>query len=219
VTERSISTATHGRYLIVPSPIPGPAPLLIGFHGYGEDAEAQLERLRSIPGSDRWTIVSIQGLHRFYNRRTNEVVASWMTRQNREQAIADNIAYVNACIGAVAAECAPPHIVFAGFSQGVAMAFRAAVTSDFPISGVIAVGGDVPPDVTSMALRKLPAALIARGESDNLYPEEQFRRDEERLRRCSVKVQAITLNAGHEWSADMAVQAAEFLDVCRDISR
>ena len=29
----------HGRYLVVPSDATGPAPLLIGFHGYGEAAE------------------------------------------------------------------------------------------------------------------------------------------------------------------------------------
>ena len=48
-----------------------------------EDAAAHLARLRSIPGSDRWIIVSIQGLHRFYRGRSSDVVASWMTRQDR----------------------------------------------------------------------------------------------------------------------------------------
>src|SRR6185437_4883082 len=96
--ERSIETATHGRYLAIPPATPGPAPVLAGFHGYGEDAETQMERLRTIPGSENWLRVSIQGLHRFYERRTNRVVASWMTRQNRELAIADNIAYAAKCL-------------------------------------------------------------------------------------------------------------------------
>ena len=38
--------------------------MLVGFHGYAEDAEAQLERLRAIPESTRWLSVSIQALHR-----------------------------------------------------------------------------------------------------------------------------------------------------------
>jgi len=29
-----------------------------------------------MPGIDRWAVVSIQGLHQFYRRSTNEVVAS-----------------------------------------------------------------------------------------------------------------------------------------------
>lgn len=130
MTERSIATATHGRYLVIPSAASGPAPMLVGFHGYGEDAETQFERLRIIPGSANWVVVSIQALHRFYERRTNRVVASWMTRQDRESAIADNMAYVRNCIGAVSTEWpTTQRIVFAGFSQGVAMAFRAATSA------------------------------------------------------------------------------------------
>ena len=64
----------------------------MGFHGYAEGADIQLERLQAIPGSGRWLLVSIQGLHRFYQSRTRDVVASWMTRQDRELAMADNLA-------------------------------------------------------------------------------------------------------------------------------
>jgi len=67
--ERFIATAIHGRYVTVPPAAGGPAPVLVGFHGYAENAEIQLERLRAIPGSERWLMVSIQGLHRFYQRR------------------------------------------------------------------------------------------------------------------------------------------------------
>ena len=74
--ERSIATRTHGRYLVVPPAALGSAPVLVGFHGYAEGAEAQLERLRAVPGAERWRLVAIQGLHRFYQRRTNEVVAA-----------------------------------------------------------------------------------------------------------------------------------------------
>ena len=129
-TERTIDAQTHGRYLVLPGS-DSARPLLVGFHGYGETAEEELNRLREIPGSDRWTLVSVQGLHQFYRRRTNEIVASWMTRQNRELAIADNIAYVARVIRALSDErSAGSTLVLAGFSQGVAMAFRAAVNLD-----------------------------------------------------------------------------------------
>src|ERR671938_412195 len=118
--ERTIAATTHGRYVVeAPSNGTAPAGTLVGFHRYAEGAEAQLERMRSIPGADRWLLVAVQGLHRFYHRRANEVVASWMTRQDRELAIADNTAYVNAVVDAVVAEWPhPPAIVYTGFSQG-----------------------------------------------------------------------------------------------------
>src|SRR6476646_9254105 len=102
--------------------------------------------MRAIPGAERWLLVAVQGLHRFYQRRTNEVVASWMTRQDRELAIADNLTYVADVVDEVAKEWpGATRLVFAGFSQGVAMAFRAACDSRRTVNGVMAVGGDVPP--------------------------------------------------------------------------
>jgi predicted esterase len=186
--------------------------MLVGFHGYTENAETQLERLRTIPGGERWLRVSIQGLHRFYQSRTNAVVASWMTRQDREAAIADNIAYVSTCIDAVAAEWPTvPIIVFAGFSQGVGMAFRAAAHTSRRAAGVIAVGGDVPPELETGVLKRLTAALIVRGMSDALYPAEKFAEDQRRLRESSVSVHAVEIDGGHEWSGAVTEAAAEFL--------
>jgi len=212
VSERIVPAAVHGRYLAIPPAKSGPAPVLVGFHGYGEDAEEQLERLRAIPESSRWLCVSIEGLHRFYQRRTNRVVASWMTRQDRELAITDNIAYVATCLEAIAAEWPTiPKIMFAGFSQGVGMAFRAAVNTTRSVAGVIAVGGDIPPELTPGAVKRVSAALIVRGTSDEWYTKEQFANDEQRLRQCSVSVRALELNAGHEWSSDLIAAASQFL--------
>lgn len=201
--ERSISVGTHGRYLVIAPAIPVPAPVLMGFHGYAEDAEMQLERLRALPNSERCLIVSMQGLHSFYNRRTNQVVASWMTKQNREEAIADNIEYVRTCLNAVAAEWATaPGVIFTGFSQGVAMAFRAAVYLAHPVGGVIAAGGDVPPELMPDELRRIPRALIGRGTGDSLYSDAQFAADEARLRQSGVNVHTLLFSGGHEWPAD-----------------
>jgi len=212
VIERIAAATVHGRYLTIPPAMPGPAPILVGFHGYAEDAEAQLERLRAIPESARWLCVSIQALHRFYQRRSNQVVASWMTRQDRELAIADNVAYVATCLDAVAGEWPTiSKVVFAGFSQGVAMAFRAAVNSARGVAGVIAVGGDVPPELAPDALQRLPTALLARGTSDEWYAKDKFAADERRLRECSVNVRAVEFNGGHEWSSEVVEAASQFL--------
>ena len=43
MTEHTIETRTHGRYLVAPAGAPD-APLLVGFHGYSETAEEELER-------------------------------------------------------------------------------------------------------------------------------------------------------------------------------
>jgi predicted esterase len=212
VIERTIASSTHGRYLVEPADAGDPAPLLVGFHGYAEAAETQLERLRSIPGSQSWLLVSVQGLHRFYRRRSGDVVAGWMTRQDRELAIADNQAFIAAVVDEVARHWSVAHsLVFAGFSQGVAMAFRAACSSPRPVSGVIALGGDIPPEIDGAALARTPTALLGRGQHDEWYSADLFATDEKRLREAGVDVRAVVLDGGHEWTPAFSAQAGAFL--------
>jgi predicted esterase len=213
VIEQSIAARTHGRYLVVPAATHGPAPLLVGFHGYGEAAEAQAERLRAIPGSDAWTIVAVQALHRFYRRRSNDaVVASWMTRQDRELAIADNVAYIESVVTAEwAARFGSRHVVYAGFSQGVAMAFRAAAASAHPVGGVIGVGGDIPPELEQPELGCIGHILICRGVRDEWYTAEKFEQDQRRLQNAVVDFTALQFDGGHEWAADAVMAASQFL--------
>jgi len=212
VTERTIQTSTHGRYLVVPPSPPGPSPVLVGFHGYAELADVQLDRMRRIDGASNWLLVSIQGLNRFYQRRTNEVVAGWMTRQHRELAIEDNIRYVASVIDEVRREWqTTPMVVYAGFSQGVAMAFRAAALVPGTANAVIAVGGDVPPELDPAALARVGRVLLCHGQTDPWHTGEIFENDRRRLDDAGVKVQALEFDGGHEWSAGVLDAAATFL--------
>jgi predicted esterase len=208
-----IRVSTHGRYVFESTSPPAHAPLLVGFHGYRESAEAQMERLRTIPGAGSWRLVSIQGLNRFYHGRgSQDVVAGWMTRQDRELAMADNRDYVAAVIAEIErGSGAASAVVFAGFSQGVAMAFRAACVSTTPVLGVIALGSDVPPELDRTALKRIPSALLGRGASDHLYPAAQWDTDHARLVGAGVETELFTFDAGHEWNDVFGQRAGEFL--------
>jgi predicted esterase len=210
---RTIAATTHGRYLVVPpTQSESPAGLLVGFHGYAEPAAAALERLQTIPDAGHWRLMAIQGLNRFYRGRSTDVVASWMTREDRELAIADNVSYVAAVIEAASREWViDGRLVFAGFSQGVAMAYRAAAAAARTLSGVIALGGDVPPDLDRAALARIPATLIGRGSRDDWYTDQKFGADVARLRDAGVAVTVVTLDAGHEWTEAFSRAAADFL--------
>lgn len=216
IEERTISIASHGRYLvcapgILDSAAP-PAPLLVGFHGYAEPADLQLTRLRQIPGADRWLLVSVQAPSRFYRGRSEDVVASWMTRQDRELAIVDNLEYVSAVVGEVSRERHVSGVlVFAGFSQGVAMAFRAACLGPNAASGVLALGGDIPPELDGPVLGRCPSMLIGRGERDDWYTAEKLDADEKRLRAAGVAFSSFAFDGGHEWGAEFSRAAGEHL--------
>jgi predicted esterase len=196
--EHTLAATVHGRFLVRPGP---PERLLVGFHGYAENAERHLGQLIRIEGIDRWTVVAVQALHPFYAARTEEIVASWMTRQDRELAIADNIAYVRSVVDWFHR---PSTILFEGFSQGVAMAYRAA--SAIGSSAVIALGGDVPPDVTA----NIPPVLVGRGRGDDWYTEEKFEKDLKFLSSLT-RVTTCVYDGAHEWTDEFRAAAAEFL--------
>ena len=155
--------------------------------------------------------MSIQGLHRFYRQRTQDIAASWMTREDRETAMADNIAYVNAALE-VAPDEAAERVVYVGFSQGVAMAFRAACRGRAPAAGVIAVGGDVPPELLADAGVNFPPVFLARGSADEWYTAIKYDADLSALRARGVEVHGLVYEAGHEWTAGVAAAAARWLD-------
>ena len=199
----SIETSTHGRALIKdPTSNSFPHRLLVGFHGYAQNAEDMLAEMERIPGIDAWTLVSIQALHCFYSR-DQKVVASWMTRQDREAAIADNIAYVNLVISNLLSGRPKPPIVYIGFSQGVAMAYRAAVLGSQPAHGVIAIGGDVPPEIKSVSADRFPPVLIAAGQNDSWYTAQKVEMDEAFLRSHGVQTEVFRYAGRHEWTEEL----------------
>ena len=206
---RTIAARTHGRYLIRTPRVDGPWPLLVGFHGYRENAALHLDVLQSIPGTESWLLVAVQGLHRFY-AKSSDVVASWMTSEDRELAIADNIEYVRNTVDAVRAEFPTrATLVFAGFSQGTAMAFRAA--AHIRADALIVLGADVPPDVATRTSVPLPSLLYGRGRQDDLYTAEFHERDVATLERLGVTVESITFDGGHEWTPEFSSAAGRIL--------
>ena len=207
---RTSEARVHGRYLVRTPTTAGPWPALFSFHGYGEDASTNMTALQRIPNASGWLLVAVQALHPFYTK-SERVVASWMTRQDRELAITDNVRYVAGVVEAVSREFglrATP-IVFAGFSQGVAMAYRAATT--IPAAGVIALAGDVPPDVTG----PLSDVLIGRGSGDDWYTGEKEAADVARLKGLARNVETCVFEGGHEWTDAFATAAGVFLDRIR----
>jgi predicted esterase len=209
---RQIPATVHGRYLIR-SATTDCRGLIVGFHGYANNAEHLLEEMAAIPGAADWTLVAVQALHPFYNNKTGEVVASWMTKLDREQAIGDNIRYVSGVVEQVQEETGVEGpLVYVGFSQGVAMAYRAAAGAGHPSQGLIALGGDVPPELAEQDLEAFPPVLIGRGSGEEWYSEKQLEADVELLNTKGVAVETCVYSGGHEWTDEFRQSCAKFLN-------
>jgi predicted esterase len=208
----TIAARTHGRILVRRPSSPPPWPALIGFHGYGMNAGQMIELLELIPDAAAWLVVSVQGLHRFYAHDQKTVVASWMTSEDRDAAIVDNVRYVADVVDAVKHAWPFDELVYAGFSQGVAMAFRAAARAGHRCDGVLAVGGDIPPELLTDPSIAWPRVVLGRGDDDEHYSSATYERDAAFLEKAGALAVRATFAGGHEWSRAFCETAGKFLE-------
>jgi predicted esterase len=209
---RHAVTEIHGRYLVHPAPSGESLHWLIGFHGQAQTAENFFPDLTRVPRGPTWLVAAIQGLNRYYAGRSRTIVANWMTSQDRELAIADNVAWVDHVLDALEREFgAPRSIVLAGFSQGVAMAYRAGLRCRKPCDAIVAVCGDVPPELKTDATRAWPRVLAATGVRDEWYTPARLAEDFEFLRTRRADAVRLVFDGGHEWNEALAAAAGRML--------
>lgn len=211
----SLRTATHGLVLIEEPAGSAAAGLIVTFHGYKQGADDALAAALAIPGvRDRYRVVAPQGLHRFY-ASGDRVVASWMTKQDRDDAIADNVAYIDAVVEEAVDDMpagAEPVIVYAGFSQGAAMAYRAAVLGQYRASGIIALAADMPPELRQSDGRQpWPPVLIGVGTEETYYAPDKMAVDVEFLKSKGISCEVCRFKGGHEWTDEFRAAAGRWL--------
>lgn len=209
---RHAQAQVHGRYFVRPSRSGTGDLWLVGFHGQGQTADEFLTSLERIPRGPAWLVASVQGLHRHYAGRPQRIAATWMTSQDRELAIGDNVGWVNAVLDRIEHEFgAPRAIVFAGFSQGVAMAYRAGLLGRRPCAAIVAACGDVPPELRDQAARDWPIVLGATGSSDAWYTPARLEDDIEHLRARGCDARMLVFEGGHEWTDALSEAAGRLL--------
>jgi len=207
--EHFLQLPVTGRYLLRPSPVGLPAPLLVGFHGWGERAEDELRLLSFIPGSEHWSCCSLEALHSV-TLRDGSSGKSWMSGQERERHIAENIRYLDALVDAVPAQCRHDgRLVYHGFSQGASMAVRAALLGKQRATGVMMVGGDIPPEAERLG--RLKRVHLARGTRDPLYTEERYLEDFRRIQTAGVDCECCPFSGSHNPQGEYFDSAGEFL--------
>ncbi len=206
---RHVEARVHGRHL-VRVPAGAPKGVLVGFHGFGETAQANMAELRRLPGLDDWLLASVQALHPFY-RRSGEIVASWMTSLDRELAIRNNIDYVDSVLQGLRSEAPDGPLVVLGFSQGTAMAWRAAAFTSVRVDGVIALGSDVPPELGDRDRVDFDRALVGRGRRDEWYSAEKLAADLALLEKLGLAPTVYEFDGGHEWTDGFRSEVLSFL--------
>lgn len=224
-----VPTLIHGRVLIEDAAV-SPSGTIVAFHGYGQNADDILRELRRVPGIEAWRRIAPQALNRFYTRDSSKVIASWMTREDRELAISDNVQYVDnvldqahgpmptaqgdrvtpASVSALGHGPVALPVIFLGFSQGASMAYRAAILGKHRAAGVIALAGDVPPELKSVPAMSWPRVLVAGGDRDEWFTQ-KFDSDLSFFNAQGIAHEAVRFDGAHEWTDDFSRSVSGFL--------
>jgi len=200
----------RGKYLLRLPAHTGSAPLLAGFHGYGQTAEDEFRLLCAIPGSERWFCCSIEALHSVCTTAGNPG-ASWMSSRDREHQIEENVHYVDGVIARIKALYeVNESLSFHGYSQGTGMASRAALLGRHRAEYLMLLGGDIPPELSLSD--RMGRVHLARGSRDPLYSRERHAQDAARLREGAVPVVVSEFLGGHRVNEAYLRAAGEFLE-------
>ena len=221
MTTHTIETARTARYVTLggaaapaAAGASGVREVWVCCHGYGQLAERWARHFQPLAGPDRLLVVP-EALSRFYlDARYQRVGASWMTREAREDEIADQTRYLDAvyraACGGAGVDPVSVRLVGFGFSQGTAAVGRWIARSPLlarrprRVHRLIVWGGRLPHEWDLAAehgwLSKADVTLVA-GDRDPIATPGRMIEQERALREAAVPYEAISFSGEHRLNA------------------
>jgi predicted esterase len=198
VREISCEVPRTARYFLSNSEKQGEWVLAV--HGYGQSARVFLEEVRPAlaPGQG---LIAPEGLSRFYQRGfEGEVVASWMTREDRLSEIKDHCRFLDQVVAELAIRNPGECLRVLAFSQGVATVTRWLARREEPVRQLILWTGTIPDDGTPAALKgKVNGSVhLIYGSSDPMLSPDKNRTVQGDLDRMEAPVLIHHFQGGHQ---------------------
>ena len=184
--------------------------LWVALHGYGQLAASLAHDLGAIDDGSR-LIIAPEGLSRFYfakpfeSHREAPVGASWMTRADRLEEIADYLEWLQLAYEHHAQPLAPgTPLVVLGFSQGAATASRWVASGRIAPQHFICWGAGIAPelDVGEGSPLRRPRVTLVHGSRDRLVSAEAVRAERARLDAAGFPYDYLEFEGGHRLDDD-----------------
>jgi predicted esterase len=151
--------------------IDGKPHILVALHGYGQLAQFFYRKFSFL--SETWGLIIPEGPHRFYlEGSAGRVGASWMTKEWREQDIADNNAYLKQLFEKISIANPNATLHLLGFSQGGATAARFYQQHPELCSQLILWASVFPPDIEKNVFPKGKKLDFVLGKQDQYFDSE-----------------------------------------------
>jgi predicted esterase len=177
--------------------------LVYVLHGYGQLAEFFIRKFSDL--GEEYFFVAPEGMHRFYLKGSSgRVGASWMTKEERECDIEDNLNFLDSLHDLMQAEYDLKRIIILGFSQGGATATRWYYNGRTKADNLIIWASVFPPDLNigeELKQSSNGANGFFIGDQDEFYTSDQQNEQLELYR--SKGFESVHYNGKHDISQDV----------------
>jgi predicted esterase len=174
-------------------------------HGYGMLAPQMLTAFEDI-NTDRFFLIAPEGLSRFYWKGfEGPVVASWMTKEDRQDEINDYVVYLNKLIKYFALADKKIHIL--GFSQGVATMSRWIASNAFQVESCIFWAGEPPADIDYTKLfERFQKVYFVYGKADIFITTSQLEKIKGLFTSVITQIEFVDFEGKHELNKNVINQ-------------
>lgn len=175
--KKTLQIEKKARYFQLGNPGNDTSIVWVVLHGYGMLSEFFIQKFKKLENKNT-LILAPEALNRFYiDTNYGRVGASWMTKDERQDDIKENIKYLNSLMDQIIKEIGHNRfkINVLGFSQGGATACRWLFKSGLKFENLIMWAGDIPKDTLTEENRLKWSNMnthLVMGKKDELINEE-----------------------------------------------
>lgn len=201
--QKNITVSKTARYFILGQRSEQIEQVWIVCHGYAQLANYFLKNFEDL-NDGKTLIIAPEGLHRFYWKGFSEkVVASWMTKEDRESDIADYVNYLNLVYKEVLSGLKNKNVKVnvLGFSQGTATVCRWLANNKVKADNLILWAGAFPDDTnfkTDKAVLDKLKTFVVVGDADEFIDEAGVEKHSSLLKENNIKFELIRFKGKHE---------------------
>lgn len=203
--EHHLEVSRTARFYTLGEPKGGADTVWVVCHGYGQLA-GDFVRFFEVLDDGSTLVAAPEGLSRFYldsvegNHGSNRVGASWMTREDRLNEIADYTAYLDHLVARITEQHPHASLNVLGFSQGCPTVARWYLRSDWRVDRLVFWGGFLPPevDLRESAERIRQSRLtIVMGDQDEIVELDKVPQGLAALEEHGIEYRFVSFSGGH----------------------
>jgi predicted esterase len=179
-------------------------------HGYGQNVKRFIEKFNGLVNNTT-AVIAPEGLHRFYSKGVaGDVVASWMTKEDRQNDIKDYINYLNHLKTTVCNDRQTVQVL--GFSQGSATACRWVSNGLVKVHSLVLWAGILPPDLPiddGMLNLKASQLILAHSPTDEYRTTNMWEAQQDLIDKYNLDYKEFEYEGGHRIVEDALVNMVE----------